>query len=138
MRILFAFFIVFLAGAFLFPASSGAQGLVPCQGTAADPCSVCDIFGLIHNIITFFLVPSLLNPVPIVPVIATLLFAIGGFMLFTAAGNPSNLGKAKTIIFSTIVGLLIIYGSWAFIEMLLDALGFTSFGGFGSWWTITC
>jgi len=138
MKLLFVFFLIILGGAFSLPLSCDAAGLVPCGGEGEDPCSICHLFGLLHNIITFFLVPSLLNPIPIVPVIATLLFAIGGFMLFAAAGNPSNLAKAKTIIVSTVVGLFIIYGSWAFIEMLLDALGFVSFGGFGSWWTITC
>ena len=105
--------------------------LVPCGGTGQPACNLCHIFVLIKNILDVFLFP-------IVPIIAALLIAIGGFMLFAAAGNPANLGKAKTIFFATIIGLFIIYGSFVFISMLLTSLGVLSWTGLGTWWQITC
>ncbi|GEM_PF-2657596 len=106
-------------------------GLVSCGGTDQPACTLCDIFVLIQNILNIFLFP-------IVPIIAALLFAIGGFLLFTAAGNPTNLGKAKTIFFATIIGLLIVYGAYLFISFLLQAMGVASWTGLGTWWKITC
>ena len=59
-------------------------------------------------------------------------------MLFTAAGNPANLGRAKTIITATIIGLLIIYGSWVFVNLLLTSMGVAGWTGLGTWWEIDC
>ena len=106
-------------------------GLVPCGGTGQPACNLCHIFQLIKNILDVFLFP-------IIPIIAALLFAIGGFLLFAAAGNPQNLGRAKTIIFATIIGLLIVYGSFLFVGFLLQAMGVAGWTGLGTWWQITC
>jgi len=111
-------------------ACSGIAGLVPC-GQLGNPCTLCDTFVLGQGILNIFLFPT-------VPIIAALLFAIGGFFLFTAAGSPQNLQRAKQIIIATVVGLLIIYGAWLFINLLLTTFGVADWTGLGTWWEIDC
>ena len=144
---LVVFFIVFTFS-IIFPMQTDAAGLVPCggcnvdldpttgqcpAGQEQDPCNFCHIFALGNNILSFLLIPSVSNPAPIVLVVATLLFAVGGFFFFISAGSTARLERGKQIITATIIGLLIIYGAWLFIGLLLNSLGVT-----GSWWEIDC
>ena len=154
MKILFAFFLVILGGAFLLPLFSDAAGLVPCGGCNADldpvsgvcplgqeqsACNICHTFVLINRIITFLLVPSAINSlVAIVPIAAAVLLALGGFFIFSSAGNTGRLEQGKKIITATVIGLLIIYGSWVFINLLLTSLGVAGWTGLGTWWQIEC
>lgn len=118
-------------------------GLVPCGGCSArnaatgecvtpEPaCGTCHIFQLIKNILDKFLFP-------IVPVLAGLLFALGGFFFLASFGNPQFLGRAKTIMVATVVGLLIVYSSWLLINLILQAMGVAAWTGLDAWWKITC
>ena len=126
------FFLVFVCLTIL-PAQAAAQGLVPCGNPGQPDCSFCHTFSLLDNILSFLLIPSVSNPAPIVLVVATLLFAVGGFFFFISAGSTARLERGKQIITATIIGLLIIYGAWLFIGLLLNSLGVT-----GSWWEIDC
>ena len=108
-------------------------------GLEEPTCTVCHITSLGQNIITFFLAPSSINGgVPLVPTIATALLAVGGFIFFSAAGNPARLQKGKQILLATLIGLLIIYGSWVGINTGLTFLGVTVWSGPGDWWGIPC
>ncbi|HZX50380.1 MAG TPA: hypothetical protein VFE94_04550 [Candidatus Paceibacterota bacterium] len=130
------FALLYIASA---PLSVDAQSLVPCGGPGQPPCGLCALFELVHNIITFLLVPSAFNGgLPIVLALAGLLFAVGGFFMLTSAGNMSNLQRGRTVIFSTVVGLLIVYGSWIFINLLLATFGVTTFTGTTTWWQVEC
>jgi len=132
-----AFFLVFVCLTML-PAQADAQGLVPCGNPGQPACNFCHTFALGNNILKFLLVPSALNPTPIVLLAASLLFAIGGFFYFISAGSTARLEQGKQIITATIIGLLIIYGSWLFINLLLTALGVVVWDGIGSWWEVPC
>ena len=130
----------------LFAAPEIAQaqaGLIPC-GTGSPtapgyvPCQLCHVFVLGNNIVKFLLVPSALNPIPIVLVIATFLFAWGGFVWVTAMGNPSRVQQGQQILLATVIGLLIVYGAWLFISLALDVFGVATFTGTGNWWEIDC
>ena len=102
-------------------------------------CNFCHIFVLTSNIITFLLVPSAINGlIAIVPIAVALLLALGGFFIFSSAGNPGRLEQGKKIITATVVGLLIIYGSWVFINLLLSAMGVAEWTGLGTWWEVEC
>jgi len=115
----------------LFPAAADAQGLVPCGGEGQAPCSLCHTFVLGSNILNVFLFP-------IVPIIAAFLIAVAGFFLFTAAGSLQGIQRARQVATATVVGLVIIYGAWLFINLLLSTLGVTIWSGVGSWWEIDC
>lgn len=153
MKILLVFFLVALGGTFLSPFFSDAAGLIPCGACNADldasgecpaeqkqpACRPCHIFALVNNVITFLLIPSSSNGgFAIVLVIAALLFGLGGFMLFAAAGNMARLEQGKKIIAATAIGLFIIYSSWVILGILLSSLGVLSWTGLGNWWEITC
>ncbi|MEK7542458.1 MAG: hypothetical protein AAB524_02025 [Patescibacteria group bacterium] len=120
-------------------AAAGSGGLVPCGGEGQDPCNFCHIFVLINNIIQFFLVPFALNNfIPIIPVIASLLVAWGGFVWLTSAGSPQRVKQGQQILLAVVVGLLIVYGAWLFISLLLTSLGAVNFTGTGNWFEIQC
>lgn len=142
LSILLPLFVVCVLTLGLFgPLEAQAQdGLVPCGATGQPACNFCHIFAVVHNVVTFLIFPDgdLNNFIPLVLVVASFLFAWGGFYILTAAANPSNVQKGRTIIFATIVGLLIIYGAWLFLNLLFQALGFVDFQGLGDWWEIDC
>ena len=127
------FLIFFLVSIFLSFAQVRAEGtgLVPCGGEG-DPCTLCDFFQLFKNIIDFLLLP----PHGIIPIIATLMLVIGGIMFFLAGGSPEGLGKAKRLITSVVIGLIIIYGAWIFVNFVLTFSGFINpdFGWDPSQW----
>jgi len=105
-----------------------------------QPCGFCNIFQLGHNIITFFLFPSAsINAnIAIVPLVATLLFAVGGTFLLFGAGNPALYEKGKETLKNVVIGLIIVYAAWVFVNTLLLFLGVVVWQGTGGWWQIQC
>ena len=124
--------IISLAGVFLFSATSAlaiCEGpLVPCGGD--NPCQFCHIFVLITNIVSYVLTC-------LVPIVAGLMIIIGGIYLLAAGASPQTLGKAKSVITATVIGLIIIFLAWVFLNTLLDFMGFVGWEGFGNWWEFT-
>ena len=139
--ILFGGGILLILGLFFIPFQADAAGLVPCGGEGEPACDFCDILQLGDNIVTFFLFPSaeLGNGIGIVPLVAGLLFAVGGIFLLFGAGNPSFYEKGKQTLTAVVIGLLIVYGAWVFINTFLTFIGFVNFTGPGAgWWQISC
>lgn len=54
--------------------------------------------------------------------IATLLFLYGGFKWFTSQGNSEQIEAAKKIMGAAVVGLAIIFASWAATQYIFDQL----------------
>ena len=112
------------------------EGLVPC-GTPSCPCKLCDFFVMINRIINFVLFR-------IVPVLAALMIAIGGFMYIAAytgmAGEgPEMLSRAKKVFFTVAIGLLIAYGAWLIVNTFMWFIGVASWTGLREgWWRINC
>ena len=113
------------------PESASAQGLVPCGGETQSPCTLCHIFQLLHNIIEFILVV-------VVPIVAAFLFAWGGFVWLSSMGNPSRIKQGQQILLAAVVGILIVYSAWLFINLFLTSLGVVTFSGTGTWWKFDC
>ncbi len=99
----------------LAPLQTGAQGLVPC-GQAGNPCTLCHLFELFANIVTFVLVT-------IVPPVATLFLVYAGILFYTAGGDSTKITSARNVITSVIIGIVIIYGAHFLVSMILNALG---------------
>jgi len=130
--------------------SAFTGGLVPCGRDTDDPattgldeskpCTLCHGFVLVHNVIEFFLLPNNTNNgFALVMLLGALMLVMGGFSLLVGGlGNPALRNKGRNIIFITIVGLLIIYGAWVFLDLLFQALGVVTFQGTGEWWQVTC
>lgn len=138
----------------LFPLQSQAAKLIPCGGCEVDldpatgecpaggeqpTCGLCHILVLVKNLVNFLLVPTdTNNNLPLVPILGGLMLAVGGFFFFVAAGAQQGIQRGKQIFTAVVVSFLIIYGSWLFLGLLLDAMGVADWTGLGKWWEITC
>lgn len=134
--------IVFLVVSFLFliPAQTQA-GLVPCGASQDDPdtdgifedqpCQFCHIFVLINNIISFILTR-------LVPIAAGLMLIIGGFYFLIAGPDPGKVNQAKSIIFAVVIGIVVIFAAWVFLNTFLTTIGVATWTGLDNWWQITC
>ncbi len=136
--------IIILVGFFLFLIPNQTQAaLVPCGGETQPACQFCHIFVLLNNIFVFLLIPNadINNNFPLVPTIAGLMLIIGGLYLLTAGASPSALGKAKSVITAAIIGMVIIFIAWVFLNTLLSFMGIAVWTGLGTgpggWWDFT-
>lgn len=94
------------------------EPLIPC-GTEIEtadgkteiknPCTFCHFFVLIQNIYNFLIFI-------IVPPVAVVMIAIGGFFWLTAAGSPGRVQTGHRIILSVLAGLVIMYVAWLVIS----------------------
>ncbi len=117
---------------------ASAAGIVPCgqntddPDTAIDesaPCTLCHFFFLITNIINFILF-KLAGP------LALLMLIIGGAMFMLASGNPQTISRARALIGSVLIGLVIIYGAYFIIGLFLQTIGLADWTEdiYRSWW----
>jgi len=136
------FLIIFLITLFSLPLVSLSAGLVPCgrtdSGATAEerqPCTFCHLFVMIDRVLDFLLFK-------IVPVLAALMIAIGGFMYIFAFGKPEMISQAKRLFTAIAIGLLIIYGAWVLINTFFAMIGLSDFGlkltGPDKWFIINC
>ena len=135
-KIILVFFFLSLAGQVL---AICTGSLVPCGGEG-NPCQFCHIFVLINNVISFILTC-------LAPIIAGLMLVIGGLYLLAAGPSPENVSKAKSVITSAVIGLVIIFVAWVFLNTFLDAIGVATWTGLmdnpdtpevEGWWKIQC
>jgi hypothetical protein len=105
-----------------------ASGLVPCELGA---CTICHLFQLFTNIVTFVLTI-------IVPPVATIMFLYGGILFYTSGGVPEKVKKAKDVITYAIFGIIIIYSAWVIVGAFLSAIGVADWNGLTTWWEIEC
>ena len=95
-------------------------------------CTPCHLFVMIDGIIDFVLLK-------IVPPVATLILIFGGIALYQAGASPEKFNKARSILLSAIIGLVIIYTSWIVVSSTLNAVGIADWVGFGEgWFQIKC
>jgi len=131
------FLITLLLFLFLVPISTQAAiicdvpPLVPCGRAGTPDCQFCHIFVLINNILNYILTC-------LTPIIAALMMVIGGFYLLIAGGSPELFSRAKSIVTAAVIGLVIIFVSWVFLNTFLDMIGVAEWTGLGTWWKIEC
>ena len=111
---------------------NGTGLLPPCASrSSTTACGICDVFQLIVNIINFLLFT-------IVPPLAILMFVVGGATFLFSSGNPTLLNTGKKILISVIIGVVIAYGSYLIVGLVIKALlpqDWVVYGlGYGSWW----
>lgn len=115
----FAIFIclIILVGFSIFTPITFAAGLVPCgPGIAANPsCDVCDFFKMADNIIKFVMTY-------VVPAIAAILMVVGAITFMTAGGSEGQITKGKSIITSTVIGIVIILLAWIVVDSVIKSL----------------
>ena len=140
-------FLAILIFSFLLPLSIKAGGLVPCGGPGEDVCTLCHLFVMFQgwvNAILFIVIPPM----------AILMIAIGGFMLLIShaggvistgegkKGGPALVAQAKKLFTSVAIGLLLVYGAWIIVNTFLGWIGINQSNDFKglpqNWWKIDC
>jgi len=124
--------IILILSLIIFPVFVQAAGLVPnCGGIGQPVCTFCDLFILFNNVIKFIMVD-------LVPPVAVLMLVVGGIMYFFAGTSPSVLTKAKSIITSVAIGLIIIFCSWIIVNTVLTKIGIVNTDSLLHWYEIKC
>jgi hypothetical protein len=121
--ILFAFVIPFQVSAFL------DGPIVPCGRQGQPDCTLCHIFEMARNIITFIW--------ELLIIIGPLFIAIGGFTILTGAAKPEQIKLGKKIISSAIIGIVIGFLAWTILGMVFNSL-IGSGGLYWPWNEIRC
>lgn len=125
-----AFFVVALpANAAL--VTCGTKSLdVPGTPEVEGICTVCDILVLVKNVIDVI-------SFRLVPIFATLLFLIAGFLILLSGASPEMTSAGKSMFKNTIIGVVIIYLSWLAANTVIKVIA----GGNDvatSWYKLDC
>ncbi len=131
MKIVAVIALCFLLFVMVVPAHAALTPLVQCStSTAPDACTMCDIFKLLKRIIDYV-------AFTLVPIIAGLLVLMAGFYIILGAASPEMVSTGKKMLTNTLIGIVIIYGSWMVTNFILKSLAgenpLTS-----SWFVIEC
>ncbi len=78
----------------------------------AQPCSICHIFQLLQTLINGFTLAL------IIWAIFFTMFA--GFMILISSGSPEKISQAKRIMGYVVMGLLVGFGGWLFINTIMN------------------
>jgi len=92
-------------------------GLVPCGNDGQDACTIKDFFTMLINIYVF-IVWYIATPLSIIAI------TVGGILIMLGAGNPGMANKGKTILYSAIIGLVLVFASYLIINTILATIGF--------------
>ena len=88
--------------------------LVPCGNSDQPACNISYFIYMVNAIINGIIG------------IATVIFAIsliyGGFLYLTSGENPGNKEKAKSMLWRTLIGFVIILTAWVIVHTILNAL----------------
>ena len=117
---------------FLSPVFANAAGLVPCGGENEEPCTLCDFFLMLDRIIDFLIAP----PDGIVFIVAALILVIGGVMFVVSSGEPEKIATAKKTMTNAVLGIIIIFVAWLFINLFYTVIGYKD--EWGPWNQIKC
>jgi hypothetical protein len=104
---------LFLFFVFIMPVLSQAAeptSIVNCDGVDTK-CTVNSLIGMINGIINWI--------ISIAGVIFTISCIYGGFLYMTSGENPGNKAKAKSILYSTLIGFIIILVAWLIVYTIL-------------------
>lgn len=92
-----------------------AAGLVPCDGSTADPCSFAKFIDLIRNIVNFLMFKV---AVPL----SAILFAYAGFLMMFAGGDEGKIKSARAIFWWVFVGIIITLSAWLIVNTITTSL----------------
>lgn len=101
-------------------AGSGSGGgsstilLNPIGGTATNPSGVSSVPVLLGNVLRALF--------GVLGSIALLMFIYGGFVWLTSGGNPDNIKKGKDTMVWAVLGLAVIFTSYALVAFVIDRL----------------
>ena len=124
LSIIFFSVFIFSTANFAFAWSWG-KPISPCGGSYIDSSgnpvnqpectSTCDFLALTKNVIDFI-------TYGVLPVVGTFFFIVGGFFILLGGAKPDMLSKGKSIIWSTVMGIIIILVAWLITNTLINSL----------------
>ena len=117
------------------------EGFVPCGKSepapgedpeVTMPCQFCHFFVMAKAVLDFI--------VEIVLVVGVLMLVIGGGMFIfgplIAPGNPKLVSQAQKLMTSVVIGLIIIFGAWIFVNTFFLLIGVADWTGLREGWFI--
>lgn len=106
----------------------GSKGVVPCGTSyASRACTVCDVFVLIQNIINLLIFAAMS--------LGTLAALVIGIRFLIFSSSPKLIEETKRQFGWLVWGIVIVLGSWMFIN---TAINFVGRGSFQFWNTVSC
>jgi ABC-type nickel/cobalt efflux system permease component RcnA len=112
---IFAILLSFSIPALVFAATNG---LIPCEGTAADPCTFGKLADLVNNILNWFIGISIS--------VAAITFSIAGAQMLMNPDNPGKREEAMEMFKKTVIGMLIVLGAWLIVHTIVSTLASNS------------
>lgn len=74
-----------------------------------------------------------------VPIAATIMLVWGGFTFLAVGADPDKIKEARRIVGAAVIGLVIIFVAWAFLNTFLTSIGVAEWTGLEEgWWDIQC
>lgn len=93
---------------------SDAKPLLPCRGL--DCVDLCQLTTLFQRLIYFGMTVA-------VEVIAPIFLIVGAFFILTAGGSAERVSRGKSVLTSTVVGIMLALGAFLIVNTFLWALG---------------
>lgn len=118
-------------------------GLVPCGRYVDNPatpynerarCQLCHIFILLDNVLDFLLLKVLFPVAALMLVIAGVLYV--GAVFEVIPGGFETVSKAKQIVSSVIIGVVIIFAGFVLVGLFLQLIGLANWTNdiYKNWW----
>ncbi len=98
----------------LITSAASAQGLVQCGNPGQPACNLCSFLELVKNIINF--------AIQITFAFAGLFITWGAFVIMTAGGSESRVEDGKKMMFTAVIGLVIILTSWLILGTAIQII----------------
>lgn len=108
------FFLTLILTFPLFVEAQGIRQIVTC-----DVCNFNDLTRLIDNVLRWIFIFA--------NFIVAIMFMYAGFLLMTAAGNQSQIQKAKTVFRRVLIGFIILFAAVLIVTQLLKVIGANTF-----------
>ena len=121
-------FLLFVAAGTVLAANPPETHFVQCTGS---DCNLCELLHTGMRILNFFIKW-------LIPLIAVMLIAFGGFRMVINQGSSEVAEQAKAIITAAIVGLVIIYGGWAMVDLFMQRMNYNAANPGVKWYNIPC
>lgn len=83
-------------------------------------CGMCDLIGLVNNIIQFAIYLAV--------TVAAIMFIVAGMKYLTAGGSPDKISSAHKIFWNVIIGLVLVLTAWLIIELIMTTFLDAKFG----------
>lgn len=124
MNKLFLVLFISLIIIFLFSKTVLGAGLVPCGNPGEDACTIAHFFVMLANIYDFIVKY-------IATTLAVIMITVGAIFMMISAGNQNLFGTGRKMVYSAIIGLILVFGSWLIIDTILNILGYS-----GNWFSL--